>query len=302
MGELLSFCEGDPFGCRIYSAAKAYGTDKPFASFWFMEDSSPSPSDCSSSKEAAGGVITAVISKLDNGITICAKGAYDTEESDAFVSMHGGGILTLRPAREGETADGVVMKLTGGEREMRECEEDKEDRENGEREKTEEAGFGNSSRRELSLPPRRELSPIPHSSHRPRLLPNGCEAEYNPAVRSLYSVMEDCAGHGFELPSYDEFYGDIIYRRNAGTVASLLIREGGTPAACAAMHLSEKTGLLTLCAVRPDCRGRGLGRAAVRLLLRSVPQREIYVMCVEDKIKYYEGLGFAPVNQFIIHH
>ena len=93
-----SYCEGDPFGCRILAALLAYGIDKPFAQFWAQYDES--------------GSITAVFCRLDTAMTVCAKGDYDTEEADSFVQANMGYMGALRPARQGESANGLVMRLT----------------------------------------------------------------------------------------------------------------------------------------------------------------------------------------------
>lgn len=238
LATLLEYCEGDPFGCRIYAAAKAYDTDKPFAQFWLVY---------AEREDGTDGEITAAISKLDDGMTICAKGEYDHEEVDTFVSMMNGAVLALRPARAGEAATGVVMRL--------------------DREKMGEAASG--------------------------------ECEFNPNAGDLYAVVEECTGVGFEIPSFEAFYGDMRYRERAGTVVSAIVRKDELPAACAAMHLSESTAMLTLCASSPDVRGQGYGACAVRSLLAKISDRDVYVMCLAGLVEYYEMMGFVPVGGFV---
>lgn len=231
--ELLEYCEGDPFGCRIYAAAKAYGTDKPFAQFWLVRDS--------------GDAVTAAIGKLDDGMTICAKGDYDFEEVDTFVRMMNGEILALRPARRGEAASGVVLRL--------------------DRSAMSENVSG--------------------------------DAQLNPPTEDLYTVMEECTGAGFEIPTFEAFYGDMIYRQKAGTVVSAIARSEDMPVACAAMHLSKTTALLTLCASAPSVRGQGYGGFTVRSLLSKISSHDVYVMCVISLVEYYEKMGFVPVGGFV---
>jgi len=108
---MQEYCAGDPFGCRILATYRAYGLGESFAQFWLQYDENEN--------------ITATIGSLDNGITICARGSYDAEEIDAFVHMLAGETGALRPVREGEIADGLVMKLdrtffseSGGEAEI----------------------------------------------------------------------------------------------------------------------------------------------------------------------------------------
>lgn len=108
--KMQEYCEGDPFGCRIISTYRSYGLGESFAQFWLQYDD--------------GGEITAAIGTLDNGITICSHGKYNTEEIDSFVHMLAGETGALRPVREGELADGLVMRLdrslfeSGGDAEL----------------------------------------------------------------------------------------------------------------------------------------------------------------------------------------
>lgn len=94
---MVDYCTGDPFGCRIMATYNTYGLGNDFAQFWLQLDDH--------------GKVTAVVGSLDNGLTVCAKGEYDHEEIDAFVDMLAGKNGALRPAREGEIADGLLMKL-----------------------------------------------------------------------------------------------------------------------------------------------------------------------------------------------
>lgn len=94
---MSDYCEGDPFGCRIMATYLTYGIGESFAKYWIQYDGKNR--------------VTAVIGSLDNGLTVCAKGKYDHEEVDAFVSMLVGQAGALRPAREGELSDGLVMRL-----------------------------------------------------------------------------------------------------------------------------------------------------------------------------------------------
>lgn len=111
VAQLEAYCKGDPYGVRIVAAERTYGTSESFAQFWLQYDEKNN--------------ITAAIGRLDNGMTICAKGDYDEEEIDAFVEMCVGKTGALRPARKGEAADGIVMRLdrsrttaSGGETEL----------------------------------------------------------------------------------------------------------------------------------------------------------------------------------------
>ena len=225
------YCLGDPFGCRILAALLAYGTDKPFALFWIQYNND---------------AITAVISRLDTAMTVCAKGAYDTEELDCFIQANTGSIGALRPAREGEASTGLVMRLA------------------------------------------RRRNVVPSS-----------DAEINPEISDVYTVMEECAGTGFEVPRFDDFYSDMIYRKKAKTVLSAIVREEGMPVACGAMHLSPGTALLTICACVPECRGKGHAGKVVNALLDRCADRDIYLMCMPSLHDFYARFGFLTVGGFV---
>ncbi|MBQ1411983.1 MAG: GNAT family N-acetyltransferase [Clostridia bacterium] len=226
------YCEDDPFGCRILGALLAYGLDKPFAQFWAQYDDK--------------GNMTAVIDKLDVAMTVCAKGDYDAEEVDEFVSANVGYMGALRSVREGESASGLVMRLGG-------------------RKNRESSG----------------------------------EVELNPEISDLHAVLEECAGTGFEVPDFDSFYSDMIYRRKAKSVLTAVVRDEGLPAACGAMHLSDSTGVLVMCAAVPEHRGKGYTGQVINALLDRTAGRDIYLMCLPSLHGFYEKFGFVTVGGFV---
>ena len=229
------YCLGDPFGCRILAAMLAYGTDKPFALFWAQYEG-----------DSEEGAITAVISRLDTAMTVCAKGSYDEEELDCFIQANMGYTGALRPAREGETANGLVMRLA-----------------------------------------------------RRKNVVSATDAEINPEISDVYAVMEECAGTGFEVPRFDDFYSDMIYRKKAKTVLSAIVRADGMPAACGAVHLSPGTALLTICACVPEMRGKGYAGKVFNALLDRCADRDIYLMCMPSLHDFYAKYGFLTIGGFI---
>ena len=229
------YCQGDPFGCRILAAMLAYGIDKPFAQFWTQHDG-----------DSADGSVTAVISRLDTAMTVCAKGKYDAEELDCFIQANMGYIGALRPAREGEMSNGLVMRLA-----------------------------------------------------KRKNVVSSSDAEINPEISDVYAVMEECAGTGFEVPRFDDFYSDMIYRKKAKTVLSAIVRADGMPAACGAVHLSPGTALLTICACVPELRGKGYAGKVVNALLERCADRDVYLMCMPSLHDFYAKYGFLTVGGFI---
>lgn len=232
VAEFEAYCKGDPYGVRIVAAERTYGTSESFAQFWLQYDES--------------GNITAAIGRLDNGMTVCAKGEYDYEEVDAFVEMCVGKTGALRPARKGEVADGVVMRLD-----------------------------------------------------RSRMALAGGDTEINPPTEDLYTVIERCPGLGFDVPPFEMFYNDNKKRIKMGTQITALLRSDVLPAACAALHIADGTGLVTMCATLPEHRGKGYAADVVGALIEHYRDGDIYVMCLSGLVEFYEHIGFGPVGGFV---
>ncbi len=233
LSQLLDYCEGGALGCRIAAAAIAYGTSKSFAPFWFMIDDN--------------GEVTAVINKLDDGMTLFSRGTYDYEEADIFVGMMNNTSRFTRPVRPGEAATGLVMRLS---------------------------------------------EPV-HDFE------VGANVQINPNIEDLYSVMEICDASGFEIPSFESFYGDMLYRTKSGSVISAIVRDGENAVACVAAHLSGDSALLTICACTPEYRGKGFASYAIRSILTKLGDRQVYTTCFIGLEEFYQKLGFVPVSGFV---
>lgn len=232
VAQFEEYCKGDPYGVRIVAAERTYGTSESFAQFWLQYNDK--------------GEITAAIGRLDNGMTICAKGDYDEEEIDAFVEMCVGKTGALRPVRKGEVADGVIMRLD-----------------------------------------------------RTRMTASGGETELNPPIEDVYSVLERCPGMGFDVPPFEYFYDDMKKRIKQGTQIVALLRADLFPAACAALHIADGTGVVTMCATLPEHRGKGFAADVVGALLERYRDGDVYVMCLSSLVEFYKHLGFGPVGGFV---
>lgn len=231
--QLLDYCEGGALGCRIAAAAIAYGTNKPFAQFWFMYDENDE--------------VIGAINRLDDGMTLFARGAYDYEGVDTFVNMMNGTSRFTRPVRPGEAAAGLVMLLS---------------------------------------------EPV-HDFE------IGANVQINPNIEDLYSVMEICDASGFEVPDFESFYGDMLYRTKSGSVISAVVRDGDKAVACVAAHLSKDSALLTICACAPEYRGKGFASYAIKSILSKLGDRRVYTTCFLGLEEFYQKLGFVPVGGFV---
>ncbi len=127
----------------------------------------------------------------------------------------------------------------------------------------------------------------------------GANVQINPNIEDLYSVMEICDASGFEIPSFEGFYGDMLYRTKSGSVISAIVRDGENAVACVAAHLSKGSALLTICACAPEYRGKGYASYAIRSILSKVGDRQVYTTCFLGLEEFYQKLGFVPVGGFV---
>jgi GNAT superfamily N-acetyltransferase len=88
----------------------------------------------------------------------------------------------------------------------------------------------------------------------------------------------------------------------AGRGAFLIVRVGGTPAGCGALRLLDsETGELKRMYVRPDARGRGLGRHLVAALEAEARALGLRRLVLETGIRQdaalalYRAAGFQPI-------
>lgn len=95
---LFPFCAGDPFGCRVVTAARAYGTAGKEAEFWF---------------QSVQGNICAVICRVNGECTLYNKPAADWEELDCFLNAIGYRSLFFSSERQKAGRSGPVMKWAG---------------------------------------------------------------------------------------------------------------------------------------------------------------------------------------------
>ncbi len=128
---------------------------------------------------------------------------------------------------------------------------------------------------------------------------SGANVQINPNIEDLYSVMEICDASGFEIPSFEGFYGDMLYRTKSGSVISAIVRDGEEAVACVAAHLSDDSALLTICACAPKYRGKGFASYAIRSILTKLGDRQVYTTCFMGLEEFYQKLGFVTVGGFV---
>ncbi len=127
----------------------------------------------------------------------------------------------------------------------------------------------------------------------------GANVQINPNIEDLYSVMEICDASGFEIPTFEGFYGDMLYRTKSGSVISAIVRDGEDAVACVAAHLSADSALLTICACAPEHRGKGYASYAIKSILSKLGNRKVYTLCFMGLEEFYGKLGFETVGGFV---
>lgn len=95
--QLLEFCRGNPFGCRIASLALAYGFEAEFLQFWLQYTEE--------------GSVSAAVSRLNGAVTIQSSEKTDWDELMDFLVHIGYSSVIKEATREEST--GVVMELAG---------------------------------------------------------------------------------------------------------------------------------------------------------------------------------------------
>lgn len=126
------------------------------------------------------------------------------------------------------------------------------------------------------------------------------DVDLTPTPDDLYHVMEGCPGQGFDLPPFKAFYSDISKRLRAKTALCALVREGGLPVACAALHTAGRTALLTMCATLPEHRGKGCAASAIRALSIKADKSDIYLFCLPEMMEFYKKRGFLVDGGFCL--
>lgn len=126
--------------------------------------------------------------------------------------------------------------------------------------------------------------------------------EVNPGPRELYSLLKQCEAAAFEVPPFEGFYLDLSHRTRHGAAVSVAVRDAGARLAACAFSTVQTASLAVLSgvAVRPDCRGKGLGRRVVRALQAHLSAPEVCVYRAQGENEaFYQALGFQRRTSFV---
>lgn len=112
----------------------------------------------------------------------------------------------------------------------------------------------------------------------------------SPDIKSLYSGMKQ----EFELPSFEDFYTDIFYRRRQNGVHFCFTDEEGFVISSAmTVAESENSAIIGGVFTRDEHRKKGLGLKNVKGLCEILDKENIYVMIRDPHLcEFYARAGF----------
>ncbi len=128
----------------------------------------------------------------------------------------------------------------------------------------------------------------------------GVQAEWNPPVREVYTLLEQCRSEKFPVPDFEPFYLDLSHRMRHDSARVAVLREQGNLTAGAIAVYGTHSAVLSAVAVAPGCRGTGRGKAVVSALAASLNGLERYVLCHPELSAFYESMGFLPCGRWAV--
>ncbi|MEG0898539.1 MAG: GNAT family N-acetyltransferase [Oscillospiraceae bacterium] len=228
------FCSGDALGTRIMSLLYSYGAKKPFALFWEQRDKNQ--------------VLTALISKIDNSITVHSKNA-DEDELKEFINAIGFESLSATP----EFVDFIgfdckviiktIMKYK--------------------------------------------------DSHIFKSVKDGEKGSINIDLNKIYDIIIVCNNINSTKEHYEAWITDISHRIRHGYADAVTAQVDDKIVSCALVLAStESDALIGGVATLEEYRNLGLAQKCIYELISRNINKNIFIFCKEDKICFYNKLGF----------
>ncbi len=106
---------------------------------------------------------------------------------------------------------------------------------------------------------------------------------------AVYEALKNGEDGDISLPDYAAFALDYSLRCRRG-VGFGIVKDG---AVAVASCVTKNAAILSGAATPPNMRGKGLGAAAVRALRQKLGDREMYLICGDKTVGFYEKLGFS---------
>lgn len=108
-----------------------------------------------------------------------------------------------------------------------------------------------------------------------------------------YSRFKEIKGLNKELsPDYAEDISYKMYLNLKGRCEGALIEENGETISGGFISFNENTAIISDVFTNTEYRNRGNGTAIVKKLLTLSPCENVYLVCEEHNLKFYENMGF----------
>lgn len=122
----------------------------------------------------------------------------------------------------------------------------------------------------------------------------------NPDLKEVYT----CLSSSFDdLPSFSDWLPDVSHRVRHNTASAFAIKEDDKCVSVAMAVAKNETGvILGGVATLPQCRNKGHGGSIVADFADRYYEegKTVYLCCENDKIRFYERLGFIKKEKYTI--
>lgn len=114
----------------------------------------------------------------------------------------------------------------------------------------------------------------------------------SPALSEVYSIISE----GFDI-EFEPWYLDMSHRVRHGISRCCVIND---KAALVIQHDINGEALISQVACRKACRGQGIGAELVTSVSAALAPSEVYVLCEDALIPFYEKCGFSVSGKKIV--
>ena len=118
--------------------------------------------------------------------------------------------------------------------------------------------------------------------------PSGVEVNDAPALSEVYGIISKA----FEI-EFEPWYLDMSHRVRHGVARCFTLE---SYAACVLQHDINGEALISQVATLPERRGEGLAKRLIHEVCRRCSGSEVYVICEDRLLGFYEKLGFERVG------
>lgn len=121
---------------------------------------------------------------------------------------------------------------------------------------------------------------------------NSSDFNAAPSLSDVYSIISE----GFDI-EFEPWYLDMSHRVRHGVSCCCVLDD---KAALVIQHDINGEALISQVACRKACRGQGAASCLVKAVSASLAPSEVYVICEDSLIPFYEHCGFAFIGKNII--